>query len=207
MDDLNAPTYNQPNEQGWQQKVKIFFTVPKIIFTVLGIIVLIELIYGIKTVSLSVTPPAAKTNITASAARISLTTPKTSPKVNEIIPVSVLLDTALYSVGGVDVIVHYDPKILEAAPADLVRGKIFNEYPVMSVDSDKGLIAISGISSKNGFAGTGQFAVINLRAKIPGKASLTIDFKKDSTTDSNLVELNTTKDILGIVDNLNLEAQ
>ncbi len=121
---------------------------------------------------------------------------------------AVLVDTGSYSVSGIDLIVHFDPKVLEAASGSLVKGKILDEYPYLSVDSKKGLISISGISSsKNNFTGTGQFALINFKSKLPGKTSLSIDFKPGSTTASNLVDVATSKNILEQVNNLELNIQ
>lgn len=189
-------------------KAKSFFS-PKIVFVILGVVVLVELIYAIRALTLP-TSPLSTNNINAkkSVARISLTSPKTSFKIAERIPVSVILNSATHAIGGADLIVHYDPKILEATPAGIIKGKIFDEYPLIAVDASKGLISISGVSSlKNSFTGTGDFAIINLRGKVAGKTSLTVDFSKGSTTASNLVEVSTSQNILEQVDNLELNIQ
>lgn len=187
---------------------------PKIVFVILGVILLVELVYVVRTLVLTTPPPSAqKTNIQSSlvhssVAKISLKTPKTSFTVNEVIPVSVMVDTAAQTTSGVDLIIHYDPKILEASSAGLVKGKIFDEYPLVSVDISKGVISISGVSSLNkSFNGEGQFAQISLKAKASGKTSLTIDFKKGSTTASNIVESSSSKNIIEAVDNLELNIQ
>lgn len=189
-------------------KIKKFFSLPKIVFVILGIIVLAELVYAVRVLT-SPPPPApllvSKTIISKSAAKISLNTVKTHFSVNEVVPVSVMIDTGSFAVNGADVIVRFDPKILEATKAGLIKGKILDEYPLISVDASKGLISISGISSLNkSFKGIGQFALINFKVKLSGSTSLIIDFQKGSTTDSNLVESNELKDILEIVDNLEL---
>lgn len=192
-------------------ELKKFFFRPKIIFIILGIVILTEVAYAVKVLTSSVpTAPLlpAKTTIQKTAGTISLTVSKTTFSLKEMVPVSIMVDTAGKAVEGVDLIVNFDPNILEATPAGLIKGKIFDEYPLMSVDSKKGLISISGISDlKNGFTGKGQFATLNLKAKVVGKTSLTIDFKKNSTTDSNMVEDNTSQDILENVDNIIITIQ
>lgn len=208
MDDLNTQTNSQPNNLG--TRIKNFVSLPKFIFAVLGLILLVELIYAVRVLTLPVSSPVVSRNsIQAKVAKISLNTPKKVYGVSEIVPVSVTIDTGGQTIDGADLIIQYDPKILEASSAGLTKGGIFEEYPIVSVDTSKGLISISGISSlQNGFKGVGQFANINLRAKVTGRTSLTIDFKgKGATIDSNLVEANASKDILEKVDNLELTVQ
>lgn len=190
---------------------KKFFSGPKIIFIILGIIILVEVIYTVKVLN-SPTPPATsvqkKAGIEITQGKISLITSKTTYKVNEAILVSVVVDTGGRSLDGIDLIARFDPKVLTATSGAIVRGQIFDEYPVLSVDPKNGLFSVSGINTlKNSFKGTGQFVLLNLTAKAPGKTTLTIDFQKGSTSDSNLVETGTSKDILEVVGNLELTVQ
>lgn len=192
------------------KKAKSFFSGPKIIFVILGIIVLGEFVYALKVLN-SPLPPAPvqrKTVAPLSSAKISLNSPKLSYSLNEIVPVSVVVASGGRTLDGTDVIIHFDPKILEATSGAIVKGKTFDEYPLMTVDSKKGLVTVSGINSlKNGFKGAGQFIMINFKAKTTGKAAVVIDYKPGSTSDSNLVETETSKDILDGVDNLELIIQ
>ena len=204
MDNLNVELNNQ------QEKAKKFVFSPKIIFVILGIILLAEIVYAVRvlTTPTSIPLPVAKTDIQKAVGKISLNTPKTNFSIKEAVPVSVMVDTGGYTISGVDLIVHFDPKILEATSGALVKGKIFDEYPLVSLDAKNGLISISGISGvQSGFKGSGQFATINLRTKSLGKTSLIIDFQKGSTTDSNLVEATTSKDILEQAGSINLEVR
>ncbi len=182
----------------------------RIIFVILGIVILIEGGYLIKTLVLSgsVTPPSAyKASVKNTTSRITLTALQTKYAVKEIIPVSVMIDTGGHQIQGVDLIVHYDPKIFEVTPGAIIKGGIFDDYPQMSVDASKGLITISGISGVNNFQGSGQLAIVALKAKTPGNTSLTVDFKKGSTTASNMTEAGSTKNILENVENLDLIIQ
>lgn len=188
---------------------KKLFSGPKIIFAILGVIILAEVIYAVKVLSSPTPPPPARRSaVVTPPGKISLNVPKTSYVVNEVVPVSVTLDSGGRNLAGADLIIQFDPKILEATPGSLTKGSIFDEYPLLSVDMKKGLLSVSGINSlRNGFKGVGQFVYVNFKAKAKGNTSLIIDFKKNSTSDSNLVETGTSKDVLEVVNNLELNVQ
>ncbi|MBI2019115.1 hypothetical protein HYS95_00410 [Candidatus Daviesbacteria bacterium] len=192
------------------QKLKKFLN-PKVIFIILGIVVLVEIVYAVKVLTSPVAPPPSRATQAVSASSggaITLNSAKTTYKVKEPVSVSVDISTGGKRIGGGDVIIRFDPKVLEATPAGLVTGQVFGEYPLKSVDPKAGVIAISGISSsEEGFSGSGQFAIVNFRAKAAGTTPLTIEYQKDSTTDSNLVEISTSQDILENIRNLQLTIQ
>lgn len=191
------------------EKVKNQLRGPRIIFVILGVIVLAEIVYVVRTLTLPTPPPPApKSSVQSETAKISLSAAKENFTVGEAVPVLVMIDTGGSEVSGADLIVSFDPKVLEATSGGLVAGTIFDEYPLKSVDGAKGIIAISGISSLgNSFTGQGLLATLNLRAKEAGVASLVIDFTKGQTSESNLVENATSNDILESVDNLQINIQ
>lgn len=196
------------------EKVKKYFSGPKIIFAILGVVILIEVIYALKVlIAPTVTSPASRSTpqntATPSEGKISLSVPKLQFTKNEAVPVKILVDSGGRSLDGVDVLVRFDPELLEASSSSITRGEMFEEYPLMNVDIKKGLVSISGISSLGkSFKGPqANLAVINFKAKKEGKAALTIDFQKGSTADSNLVETGSAKDILETVNNLELTVQ
>lgn len=203
MDDLNIKT-NKVNNS--------FFTGPKIIFAILGLVILAEVIYAVKALNVPTIVSVQQTTTTSAQTeipgRISLSAPKTSYKVADLIPVSIAIDIGPKEISGADVIVSFDPNVLEVVPNGITKGRIFNEYPLLAQDAKKGKVSVSGISTlKNVFSGTGQFATINFKAKAPGKTSLVVNFQKGSTTESNLVEAASAKNILETVTNLDLEVQ
>lgn len=185
----------------------------KVIFIILGIILLIEVIYAVRTLAAPTPPPPqsakkADNSAVASVGKITLATPKVNYSVNELIPITVIVDTASKQVNGVDIVVRFDPKVLDANTDGLIKGAIFDEYPILSVDKNKGMVSISGVSnSQNGFQGVGKFATINLKAKAPVQTTIAVDFEEGSTSDSNLVSITSSKDILERVDNLDLIIQ
>lgn len=207
MDNFTDNFNSGQNKTG---KVRSFFSVPKIIFIVLGLIILIEIIYAVKVLTSpsEITEPQTSTEVISSPGKISLSAPKSAFLVNEVIPLYVDIDSGSRMLDGADVIIKFDPKVLEATSGALQKGEIFDEYPLLSADMKNGLISVSGVNSKSGgFKGAGQFLIVNFKAKAKGETSLTVDFAKDVTSDSNLVEAATSKDILESVDNLSLQIQ
>lgn len=205
MDNLNVHVFDQTSSRPGK-----FKSLPKIIFLILGLVVLIEVILAAKTLIFSsqgVLPANNNQVVEAQKVpKISLSTTSNSVKVNDAVAVDLQINTTGHEVSGADVIIQFDPKFLEVG--NLVKGNIFDQYPLLTADSKKGRISISGISDlKKGFTGQGLFATINLKAKVPGKTSLMINFKKGLTTQSNLVESTTSKNILEQVDNLEMNIQ
>lgn len=191
---------------------KKFFIGPKIIFLVLGIAILIEAIYAVKVLTAPIpAPPPFSTsndNVQLSGGSILLNTGKTNIALGETVSIKVLIATGGHILDGADVIMRFDPKIFEASQTGLIKGRIFDEYPLVSINSNSGVVSVSGVNSlKNGFKGTGQFMSLNLKAKAKGKSVVTVDYQQNSTSDSNLVEANTSRDILESVGRLELNVQ
>ncbi|MBU1032217.1 cohesin domain-containing protein [Patescibacteria group bacterium] len=212
MDNFNTNVYNAPAPPPKKNFFGLKFS-PKIIFIILGIVVLAEIIYAVRSLSQTpstppVSTPASTAQTVLTGGKISLQTSKTTVNVSEIIPVSVIIDSGGHMINGVDLIIKYDPKVLEVVSDGLIKGTMFDNYPLISSDADTGLISISGISeAQNGVKDAGQFATVNLKTKVAGTTSLMVDFEKDSTIDSNMVEVSTLNDILENVDNLEINIQ
>lgn len=210
MDNFNISTNNPYIEP----EKKNFFKSHKIIFLILGLIVLIEVIYAVRVLTAPASSSPAlsqREEQSGSEGKISLTSAQAAYNKGDAITVSVKIDTGGHDISGADLVVSYDSQILEATSSGLVRGNIFDEYPLISADQSKGIISISGIAGVNnragGFKGSGEFAVINFKAKEAGSALLTVNFQKGSTTESNLVEAGTSQNILEAVDNLEIVVQ
>jgi hypothetical protein len=74
---------------------------------------------------------------------------------------------------------------------------------VAIVDNEQGIVAISGITPPNqdGFVGVGTMATILFTGRSEGRTSLTVDFEKGATADSNIVLSGTSDDVLSQVYN------
>ena len=103
---------------------------------------------------------------------------------------------------GTDLIIGYDSNMLEVATASVTKGSIYGDYPLISVSGGK--IAISGISIDSTFNGVGVLANLNFTAKQTGQTTLSVDYTAGKTTDSNIIETGSGKDILDQVTNLEL---
>lgn len=171
----------------------------KIIFGVLGIIVLIELVIGVRTL-------IGGTSQNSSVPKIqSMTNPKIiirpdmdNVKAGQIIEVKAIVSTGGKLTDSTDLILNYDPKFLEASSSAIKTGLIYQDYPVAVVDQTLGEIAISGITPPNGnpFEGIGTLATLYFKALKNGKTALTVNFQNGATADSNVVLSGTTDDIL-----------
>ncbi|MBI3109899.1 hypothetical protein HYZ06_02550 [Candidatus Daviesbacteria bacterium] len=213
MDKLSATpnVYTSPPPGGGKKQFSIRkFISPKTIFLSLGAVLLIEVIFAIKTLTAPTPPPpTAQSESQPSSVNLSLEAVGQDFKVGEVITVNVRVNTGGHQTDGIDLLLNFDPKILEASAASLIKTTIYPDYPQMRVDAKAGLIQISGISGLDGktFKGAGVFATINFKARAAGDTTLTINFTPGKTDDSNIVESLSGNDILESVFNLNLSVQ
>lgn len=214
MDNLSTTPniYTSPPPGGEKSKFSIRkFLTPKTIFLSLGVILLIEVIFAVKTLTAptSPRPPLAQPESQPGKVNLSLEAVGRDFKVGEIVTVNVRVNTGGHRTDGVDLVLKFDPKILEASTASLIKTTIYPDYPQMKVDAKAGLVQISGISGLDGktFKGAGVFATINFKARAAGETTLTVNFTPGKTDDSNIVESLSGNDILESVSNLNLSVQ
>lgn len=180
----------------------------KIIFIILGAIILVELVLGARSVfqSSGATQSPGQTggllNLAPQPGRgkIALLSDQNQVKVGDSVAVKVEVTSPTPS-DGVDLVLKFDPNILRVSESDIQKGTIFPQYPLVSVDPT-GVVRVSGIASgpKGGFTGKGILATINFRAIKLGVSKLSLDFTPGSTTDSNIAA--GSKDLLEEVGNL-----
>lgn len=184
---------------------------PVYIYVFVGIIIAIEAVWGYQTLVKTTTPSLSQSSSqTQSNAQnfISLTVPKSQFKIGEIIPVGININSNTSTI-GTDLIIHYDPNLLIIAPASLnapvTVGGIYDEYPLNSVDSKKGIIAVSGITNQTkGVIPKGLFGTILFQAKAAGTAKVFLNFAKGKTNDTNLIDIKSSADILEEVRNVDI---
>lgn len=207
-DYMNAET-NQPNilinqqvpsqRQGFKWR-SIFK--PKIIFLALGVFLLVEAFFAIKSLQKPL-PPPPQPPLPVTSGSIEILGFGNQIKIGDKILVQARLATGGNPVVGADLILRFDPKVLSLAKDDLKVGKVFTSYPAASVDEKAGLVLISGVAEES-FNGIGIMAELNFVAKASGRTKISLDYKKGETKDSNIVD-SKGQDILEKVKDLELE--
>lgn len=177
---------------------------PKIIFGFLGLVIVAEIIFGIKTLSKT----NALSRLTSiGGGRVMLVSGQKSLKVGDDVRVLVRVSSGGHNTVGSDVDIIYDPSFLEAtSSANFYKGNIYKQYPIISVNGKKGEIKISAVApvKTKGFEGVGVLGGIKFKAKKNGETTLRVVFSPQSTTSSTIVEANTAKNVLTAVSNLKL---
>lgn len=115
-------------------------------------------------------------------------------------PVGIVLDSVGKSVDGVDVILHFDPKMATVISAKVATTALFEEFPQNIIDNNLGVIKFSALTF-NSRPVTGIVGTFTFRPIARGTVNFTFDFTLGSTKDSNIAEHGTAKDILGSVTN------
>jgi len=156
-----------------------------IIFLLVSFLVVGELVWGINYLK---TVPQPKAPAEAEAGAIlGLAPAQKTVKVGEEFEVELTLDTKGVATSGTDVIINYDPAVVEVL--NVRPGLLYQKYPLNEVDAAGGKIGFSGIAEPpQTFAGRGTSAYLRLKALKAGAATLIIEFKKGVTTDSNVVQ-------------------
>lgn len=180
----------------------------KIIFAVLGIVVLVEVVWAVsslmkpKPTPVASSPSSSAVAITKVTSATLIATPS-AVKVGDKINVKINLSSQVKS-DGVDMIILYDPKLLSvesaSAATPVKTGSLFSSYPQNKLDDKLGRIAVSGIADQaGGVLANGSLGEVTFVAKTAGKTKITLDFTPGSASDSNIVETGTGNDVLGKV--------
>jgi len=145
-----------------------------------------------------------------SSPTLSLTPNKGTFKSGKNFTVEIIVDSKSYQSSAVGARLNFPPEFLEVL--EIVPGNIFGLYPAKKFDNKIGKINISGLSwnvslGKPGipFSGKATFAKIKFLVKpVVKKTIASVNFyflNFGNTTDSNIMEAKTAKDVLGKVKN------
>lgn len=186
-------------DNNWKKKLLI------LVFVILGAVILIEIVWASRILLTPVVKIGEKFP-EVGGGRITLLAAQKDYKLNENIKVTIGLSTGSSVTDGADVIIKYDPGVLEATAGAFEKGPIYPEYPNIQINSSTGVIQLSGISSTSGagFQGVGIFGRLSFKAKSAAVTTLSVDFAPSSTSDSNIIESKSGNDILESVGNLEL---
>lgn len=180
-------------------------------FVLLGLLaaVAIEVVLGIKTLMspVSVQKVSSVIPLYFNGSGMLLEVPAASVKTGDTVPVKVILSTGLHTAIGTDLVLSYDPGLLEASKDAFTKGSIYSDYPYVNVDPVNGIISASGVASgsQKSFKGAGVFGTVAFKAKAPGRAVLTIEIKPGTTNYSNVIDSDTNQNVLEKVSNLEIE--
>ena len=187
----------------------------KIILSILAIVVVGELIWAGTTLikkdqpQVPIIDQLAQTVSEPKPAQIILQSSSQILKVGDQIKVDILVDTGGKQTDGTDVILNFDPKTLVVVLASgsanpVIQGTVYNSFPVNVLNQGK--VVLSGIASVGtSFSGQGLLGSVTFKAVSVGNTSLAVDFILGRTTDSNIIETSSAKDILTSVKNLDLQ--
>lgn len=185
------------------------YDLPRMILLILGAVILLELGYAAWVLS----KPAQKTYQSSSSkesltgGKIILTAPKKNYQVGDSLSVTIGVTTGASSTQGTDVVINFDPLVLEATGGAFEKGEFYPEYSPLNLDSKMGTIQVSGLRGVNQkeVYGTGVFGKVNFKIKQPGETQIKLDFTPGLTNDSNIIDAKEGEDILEKVFNLDLD--
>lgn len=139
-------------------------------------------------------------------AKLSLDPSQSNLKVGDQVKVNVMVSTGNDATSGVDVVLHYNPNILEVVDADaatpgiqIMPGKLFDFQPANDVTLALGTINFSASQqpvSKPVQVSNGVLATITFQAKSTGSTPLQFDFQSGLLSDSNVIKANDGRDLL-----------
>jgi len=173
---------------------KTFNNKKALVFVAISFVVVIELVWGSSYLK-NVPQPTTITQA-ATGALLSFSPAQKVIKVGEEFDVELLLDTKGIKTSGTDVIVSYDPTVVEIL--DVRPGLLYQKNPLNEVAVARGKIGFSAVTEPpKTFSGKGTLAYLKFKALRTGTATLEIEFTKGVTTDSNVVQAQSNgKDIL-----------
>lgn len=179
----------------------------KLLLGLFGLIILAELIWaGVYVFNMNNQSDSAPQASSPIITKVELTSDKNQVKIGEEFTVSINI-VSDYLTDGVDLIINFDPELLsvETAGEDkapVVLGALYQDFPVNKIEAGK--ITVSGITDGEGVLANGLFGSVIFKTKKAGQTSVGLDFQKDNTTDTNVIEKGTGKDILMDVKNVNI---
>jgi hypothetical protein len=114
----------------------------------------------------------------------------------------VFLVSKINEVGGVDLVLKYNPELIEIVGNTIKPGTIFDYYRDRLVDNRRGIIRLS---SSGKFKGEGTFATFIIKGKERGSGKIEIVSSKTSADSTVVWDTQEETNILGNIYNLSFE--
>lgn len=115
-------------------------------------------------------------------------------------PVGIVVDSAGKAIDGTDVIINFDPTKVQVVSSAVSPTTIFQEFPINTIDNTRGQIRFSALTF-NARPATGIIGTFQFKPVVKGEVNFSFAFTPGATTDSNIAEHGTAKDVLGKVTN------
>lgn len=209
MDTKTAgPIIIQSNEVP-NKKSKLPFSLSKTIFTVLGLVIVGELIWGgfyllkakesrpTNKVSTAISVPPSST------AQINLASAQADVKVGDTFDIDILITGNNSKVVGLDLSLKYDPNLVSVDTKSFLGGELFTEY--LGFSNAGGFLKVSGLADPSvKLSGSQKFGRFIFKAKASGNAKFNIDFTPNNTKDTNIIDEKSGRDILDKVTGLTI---
>jgi hypothetical protein len=116
--------------------------------------------------------------------------------------VKVFLVSKINEVGGIDLVLKYNPELIEIIDNTIRPGLIFNYYRDRFIDNRKGIIRLS---SSGKFKGEGTFAAFAIKGKKVGVGKIEIVSPQFSVDSTVIWDKEEKTNLLGNTYNLSLE--
>lgn len=148
-------------------------------------------------------------DVPVGTARLSFSKPAVTARVGEEVTIDILVDTGDDRTTGVDLVLTYDPTLLEVVDADsntagvqIASTNLFDFVPANEVTIASGKISFSAsqqpTSQPVNVAG-GKLATVAFKAKAAGQSDLIFDHTPGLLSDTNIIKANDGRDLLSHV--------
>lgn len=148
-------------------------------------------------------------DVPVGSARLTMSPAQKSVKVGDQFTMDILLSTGTDTTVGTDIVLHYDPDLLEVVDADtaaagiqIAPGTLFDFTPQNEVVLATGAINFSASqqpTSNMVSATESKLATISFKAKAAGQANVRFDFTPGDLSDSNVIKPSDGRDLLNVV--------
>lgn len=115
-------------------------------------------------------------------------------------PVGIVLDSGGKNTDGFDAVINFDPTKAQVVDTKISPTTLFEEFPINTVNNKKGQVKFSALTF-NAKPATGIVGTFKFKPLVKGEINFSFYFTPGATTDSNIAEHGTAKDILGSVTN------
>lgn len=128
--------------------------------------------------------------------RLEPQTVKSSP--GAVFTIKTVLVAPKIALDGADIILRFDPEFLTVE--GITPSSLFSAYPRKEIDNTVGSVHLTGFTSSTTLGNKGEtVADIAFRANKVGTTTITVDFQKNASNRSTIVEKGTSKNVLGSV--------